>query len=63
MFQQGDKVTWYWELPGGYGYTVPVAAEVIRSTEKRVLIKVEMLKPIRQFLEKWVKPEKLRKVN
>lgn len=60
QFNPGDRVTWLWEGRGGYGYVTPVKAEVIRSTEKRVLIKVEMIKPVRKFLEKWVKPENLR---
>ena len=54
MFQQGQQVTWYRESRGGYGYVTPVKAEVVRCTAKRVLINVEQLRPIRQFVEKWV---------
>lgn len=60
QFQPGQRVTWDWQPSGGYGYIVPVRGEVIRTTAKRVLIKVEMLKPKHEFVERWVKPESLR---
>ncbi len=61
QFQPGQIVTWDWQPSGGYGYIVPVRGEVLRCTVKRVLIKTEMLKPKHEFVERWVKPESLRR--
>lgn len=59
-FLPGQQVLWNWQPRGGYGAFSPVKAEIVRSTAKRVLIKVEQLRPVHRFVERWVKPESLR---
>lgn len=39
--QKGDRVTWLRQMRGGYGYVVPVKAEVVNVGPSRVTIEVE----------------------
>ena len=56
--QPGSLATWLHEPRGGYGFTYPVNAEVLRVTAKRVLIRV----PLKAggTAERWVTPERLK---
>lgn len=38
--QEGDRVTWNYAAPGGYGYVIPVAAIVRKIMRKRAVIEV-----------------------
>lgn len=38
----GDCVTWLYSPHGGYGYVIPVDAEVVRLTPKRVVVRVAL---------------------
>lgn len=61
MFQPGQRVTWMWTPRGGYGYTTPVRAEVIRATAKRVRIRVWRIVNGKEVpVEKSVDPANLR---
>ncbi|WP_186223835.1 hypothetical protein [Burkholderia gladioli] len=49
----GDRVTWSYNAPGGYGYVVPVAAVVLKVTAARARISVA-----RKVSGTWVREEK-----
>lgn len=36
----GDRVTWSFSAPGGYGYVIPVAAIIVKVTASRATITV-----------------------
>lgn len=41
-FAVGQQVTWLWKPRGGYGYRIPVKAEVMKVGKKRVQIKTQV---------------------
>jgi hypothetical protein len=53
----GDKMTWLYTLRGGYGYTIPVNAEVVRVNAKTVRIRVQRVSG--EMIELNVKPDSL----
>lgn len=61
-FQHGARVTWFYEQRGGWGYTIPVAAVVVRVGPKRVLIRAarRTFGSDWQLVERWVRPGRLR---
>lgn len=54
----GDKMTWLYEQRGGYGFIIPVNAEVVKVNSKTVRVRVQ--KHNGQMVERNVKPESLR---
>ena len=40
MFEPGQIVNWMYRQRGGYGFTIPIKAEVVKHTPKRVQIRV-----------------------
>lgn len=40
MMQPGDKLTWIYTPRGGYGFSYPVNAEVVKVNAKTVRIRV-----------------------
>lgn len=57
----GDTVTWVCTMRGGYGYTVPVAARVVKLGPKFVQIEVALRSG--ETVTRWVKPESLREIK
>ncbi len=51
--EPGDRVTWNYSAPGGYGYVIPVAAVVVKVTASRATITVA-----RKIDSQWVLQEK-----
>ncbi|HIH2744984.1 TPA: hypothetical protein ACYLN4_000653 [Burkholderia lata] len=51
--EPGDRVTWSFNVPGGYGYVIPVAAIIVKTTASRATITVA-----RKIDNKWVLQEK-----
>lgn len=51
--QPGDRVTWSFNAPVGYGYVIPVAAVVLYLTASRARIAVA-----RKINGEWVREEK-----
>lgn len=49
----GDRVTWTFSAPGGYGYVVPVAAIVLKVTASRAQIAVA-----RKVSGAWIREKK-----
>jgi len=41
MMQPGDKVTWLYTPRGGYGFVIPVNAEIVKVNPKTIRIKVQ----------------------
>jgi hypothetical protein len=57
-YQPGDLATWLYEPRGGYGYIIPVDAEVVRVTGKRVRVRVRRVSG--EMVERTVTEERLR---
>ena len=57
-FHPGDQLTWLYTPRGGYGYMIPVNAEVVKVGAKTVRVRV--LRTNGQLVERNVKPESLR---
>jgi hypothetical protein len=55
----GDTVTWLHVPRGGYGYSFPVDAVVVKHGPKRVL--VEARTKAGEVVQRWVLPERLRR--
>lgn len=59
-YKVGEKVNWYYSLPGGYGYTIPVAAVIEKIGKKKIKIRVAHKVDGKWKKEyKWVVPDKL----
>jgi hypothetical protein len=56
--QPGDKVTWLYTPRGGYGYIIPVNAEVVRVSGKTVRVRVQRVDG--EMVERNVRPESLK---
>ncbi len=50
--QPGDRMTWLHQTRGGYRYIIPVDAEVVRTTARRVLVRVRLRNG--DPVERWV---------
>lgn len=57
----GDRLTWLYEARGGYGYVTPVSALVVRVGQVRVLVEVQQLRPRCELVQRWVRPDHLRR--
>lgn len=56
--REGLQVTWLYEMRGGYGYTQPVPATVVKASAKRVSI--DALKKDGSTVRRSVRRESLR---
>lgn len=56
--QPGDQMTWTYTPRGGYGWMIPVNAEVVKVNTKTVRILVKRIDG--QMVERNVKPESLK---
>jgi hypothetical protein len=57
-FKPGQGVIWLMTTRGGYNWTIPVKARIVRVTAKRVII--DALMSDLTWTRKTVKPENLR---
>lgn len=53
----GVSATWLYTPRGGYGYTMPVDAVIVKAGPQRV--KIEVRKATGELVQRWVKPEHL----
>jgi hypothetical protein len=56
--QPGDKMPWLYTPRGGYGYTIPVNAEVVKVSAKTVRVRVRRVNG--EMVERNVKPASLK---
>jgi hypothetical protein len=54
----GDKAIWNYTAPGGYGFVIPVDAEVVKVNPKTVRIRAT--NRLGKMVERNVKPASLR---
>jgi|GEM_PF-2888269 hypothetical protein len=54
----GDQMTWLYTQRGGYGFVIPINAEVVKVNAKMVRIRVQKVSG--EMVERTVKPESLR---
>lgn len=60
MVSTGDMVNWHHEPRGGYGYSVSVAAIVVKVGPKRVQVRVaQRVNGVWQQTTRWVDKERL----
>lgn len=58
MVQPGDKMTWMYTPRGGYGFSYPVNAEVVKVNAKTVRVRVQRCNG--QMVERNVKLDSLK---
>lgn len=58
-FPNGSKATWKREARGGYGYVDRIPVDVVRHSEKRVLVVAPLANGGSRRV--WVRPEHLEK--
>ena len=57
MFTVGQKVTWYYDIPRGWNWTVKIPVTIVKIGRKRVQVEAPLQKGGTKLV--WVTPEKL----